>query len=61
MEIISLIAFGIVVCFILWAFTASIGFPLGLIVGAVVLAVAYGGYLLFFASAITIIDTVIPK
>lgn len=45
MEIISLIALGIVVCFILRAFTASIGFPLGLIVGVVVLAVAYGGYL----------------
>jgi hypothetical protein len=61
MEIISLIVFGIVICIILWAFTASIGFPLGLIVGVVVLATAYVGYILLFASAATLIDAVIPK
>ena len=61
MEIISLVAFGIVICFILWAFTASIGFPLGLIVGIAVLAVSYGGYVLFLSSIASILHTVIPK
>lgn len=61
MEIISLVAFGIVICFILWGFTASIGFPLGLIIGLAVLGIAYGGYALFLSSIISILDIGIPK
>jgi hypothetical protein len=61
MEIVGLIALGIVVCFILWAFTSAIGFPLGLIIGVIVLLITYGGYVLFFASALTLIDVAIPK
>lgn len=61
MDTLAFITVGFFTCFILWVMTSSLGFRLGLIVGAVVLAVVFGGYYLFFASAFSLFDALSTK
>lgn len=61
MEILSLVALGFVVCVILWVMTATFGFPVGPMLGAVIIAAAYGAFVLFFALASVAIDSMAPK
>jgi len=48
MDILALIITGLFICFILWVTTASLGFPLGTLVGVAAVAIIAGGYFLFF-------------
>ncbi len=60
-DIATIIVFVIFILYFLRAFTSAIGFPLGLIVGVLILLITYGGYVLLVGSATTLFDAGTPK